>query len=111
MGMPPYLWLMAKSARDPISGCCVWAGARSASGYGVAAGKIKIASRLSWTLHYGEIPDGLLVCHKCDNPPCVNPEHLFLGTHADNTQDMVRKGRAPREYGKLYGSARLHVKP
>lgn len=75
--------------------CWPWTGRVSRDGYGriKGLGQSWVASRLSWTIHFGDVPAGLVVCHRCDNPPCVNPAHLFLGTHKDNAQDSVRKGR------------------
>lgn len=72
--------------------CWLWTGSVDKDGYG-KYGKLEKAHRLSWLLHYGLLPDNLLVCHHCDNPPCVRPEHLFLGTNSDNQQDAIRKGR------------------
>ena len=53
-------------------------------------------NRIAWVFEHGSIPDGLLVCHRCDNPPCCNPSHLFVGTYADNVRDMIVKGRNSR---------------
>lgn len=81
--------------------CWMWTGA-TRHGYGeISKGgkstEIFVASRFSYELHFGPIPDGFLVCHRCDNPPCVRPDHLFLGTHVENTSDMLSKGRG--KYG------------
>lgn len=65
------------------------------------------AHRVSWSIHYGEIPDGMCVCHRCDNPKCVNPEHLFIGTHLDNAIDRKRKGRGSNPSGENAHRAKL----
>jgi hypothetical protein len=83
-------------ARIDTSGdCWLWTGTTKKTGYGhmsVAYRKL-LVHRLAYSVWVGPIPPGLLVCHHCDNPPCVRPDHLFLGTHRDNMQDMIRKGR------------------
>jgi len=78
-----------------IDDCWIWMGSRSKKGYGVfnIKGKQKKAHRISYEFHKGEIPDGLFVCHRCDTPQCINPDHLFLGTNHDNMQDAMNKGR------------------
>lgn len=76
--------------------CWLWVGALFKSGYGkFSRGDRKIrAHRASYELYVGKIPRGMQVLHRCDNPPCVNPDHLFIGTHMDNMLDMESKGRA-----------------
>ena len=91
----PWRRFAEKVERRP-SGCWEWTGARQTGGYGVlgvGSSKLVRAHRFAWELHYGEVPEGLSVLHRCDNPCCVNTEHLFLGTQADNMHDMRAKGR------------------
>jgi hypothetical protein len=99
--------------RGSDSDCWPWLGCQHNFGYGVLGlgGKSKpgrknqdVAHRISWMIHYGSIPVGLFVLHKCDNPLCVNPAHLFLGTQTDNMQDMTKKGR------RMHGQRHYHAK-
>ena len=91
--------------------CWLWIGSRCKGGYGHFQVRKKpyIAHRLSYTLFKGPIPEGHEVCHKCDNPSCVNPEHLFTGTHSDNIQDSDRKGRREMTKGENNCNAKLTV--
>jgi len=77
------------------TGCWIWMGSTMNKGYGVIRDKYKkkLTHRVSYEQNIGEIPEGLFVCHSCDTPSCINPNHLFLGTQSENMSDAVRKGR------------------
>lgn len=77
------------------TGCQIWLGSTRRGGYGhmTVAQKSCMAHRLAYEEYVGPIPEGLFVCHRCDTPSCINPDHLFLGTNQDNLSDMVAKGR------------------
>jgi hypothetical protein len=92
--------------------CWLWVGPTYRnSGYGClnVLGKMLLSHRMSWVMAFGSIPSGMCVLHRCDNRPCVNPSHLFLGTKSDNMKDMMAKGRYVRSGfpGELNPSAKL----
>jgi hypothetical protein len=101
-------WASVK--KDPRS-CWEWQGHCKSGGYGYVRwrGPQQLAHRVAWELEVGPIPEGLRVLHKCDNPPCVRPDHLFLGTQADNVADMVAKGRGRAPRGAANANAKLSI--
>jgi len=84
-------WAKVKKTNN----CWEWQGCKNNKGYGMfrVNNEHKYAHRFSYEIHKGEIPQGKFVCHHCDNPSCINPDHLFCGTNSDNIQDSVKKGR------------------
>jgi hypothetical protein len=100
-----WFWRNVNRTDDPEE-CWVWKLGTTDNGYGLVKKSglpTRRAHRVAWMVHTGELPpDELMVCHHCDNPPCVNPKHLFLGTAMDNHKDMVSKGRRAPGPPKLY---------
>ena len=99
----------AKVDIDQITGCHLWTAFRDIKGYGLfgVGQTVRRAHRVAWVIAYGAIPAGIYVLHHCDNPSCVNPKHLFLGTQTDNMQDMQAKGRSNYLRGEDTGRAIL----
>ncbi len=100
---------MEKVSPEPNTGCWLWAASLGGTGYG----QISInnfpdrAHRISYQLHVGPIPEGLWVLHRCDEPTCVNPAHLFLGTHQDNVTDRENKRRGNQAWGDRHGKVKV----
>lgn len=93
--MEDYAEKLRRNVVATASGCWEWQGNREVNGYGRTRymGRMWLAHRMAWTVLRGPIRKGHLVCHKCDNPPCCNLDHLFTGTHKANTRDAIVKGR------------------
>lgn len=88
---------LRKKVKENEGGCWEWQGCKNGRGYGHTTyrkNRCVRAHRVSWIVWNGDIPEGKYVCHKCDNPGCINPAHLFLGTHKENMRDMKTKNRA-----------------
>lgn len=104
---PPEERFWARVAKS--DGCWEWTGTKKGAGYGqfCTGGRRKLAHRVAWEMSFGGIPEGLAVCHTCDNPRCVRPDHLFLGTWAENNHDRHRKGRSAGPKGQRNGKACL----
>ena len=98
------------SIENHINNCWIWIGNCNKQGYGKLTSKKKtwMSHRFSWMIYNGQIPPGLCILHKCDNPPCCNPDHLFIGTHKDNSKDMVIKKRNRDDRGSKHPMHKLN---
>lgn len=107
--VPLIIRFQQKIGPETASGCKPWQAGTNPAGYGLinkgGKGQCLLAHRVAWEVAHGPIPEGLDVLHKCDNPPCVNTDHLFLGTGADNVADMCSKGR--HSFGERNGHCKL----
>jgi len=106
---PPLSERFWKRVKKTQNGCWLWLGSVNKEGYGHCGVKLKVmlSHRVAWGLVHGPIKDGLLCLHHCDNPSCVNPAHLFLGTDKDNAEDRARKNRGHRPTGEQNVKAKL----
>lgn len=103
--------ILGRSIENSVSGCLEWTGCTDSSGYGEITYRYRNykVHRLMYKLHYGGIPEGMYVCHKCDNPKCLKVEHLFLGTQKDNMTDCARKKRIFAPKGADSPHAKLSI--
>lgn len=94
---------------NPETGCHEWTAYKGRWGYGRfrVGGTCKLAHRVAWEMENEPIPEGMLICHHCDNPCCVNPEHLFVGTNQDNATDKMTKGRGNQPKGESSGMSKI----
>lgn len=104
---PDYFWSFVRKSEG--DGCWEWNGHRNAKGYGhiSVVGNLVLAHRHAWALTHGPIPEGMFCLHHCDNPPCVRPDHLYIGTKKDNARDRSLRGRGCDSRGELHPSAKL----